>query len=89
MKYKDKKNILKNSKKLKGSGSFINEDLSARVLKRHMDKQEDLKKARKEGKIAYFSLDRFIIKERSMMPSSLSQQPFGALGASGFFYSAQ
>lgn len=78
--YKDKETILKSSRKLKGSGIYINEDFSARVVKRRSEQQEALYQARREGKIAYFNVDRLVIKERSSSCSH-SSVPFGFPGS--------
>lgn len=70
--YKDKEKVIKSSKKLKGTGIFIKEDFSARVLQRRSEQYEELKKAREEGKIAYFNVDRLVIKDHyaARRPSS-------------------
>lgn len=83
--YKDREMAIQASKKLKGSGVYINEDFSSRVIKRRKDQQDKLVQARKEGKIAYFNMDKLIIKPRPIMQKNL--QPFGVLGASAAFYS--
>ena len=55
---------MRSSKSLKGSGVFINEDFSSRVMMRRQERQEQLRRARQQGKIAYFNVDRLIMKER-------------------------
>ena len=62
--YPDKDLILKNSKKLKGSSIYINEDLCENSRIKRTDQLEKLKQARAQGKIAYFSHTRLIIKDR-------------------------
>ena len=64
LRYKDKEKIMRSSKSLKGSGVFINEDFSSRVMMRRQERQEQLRRARQQGKIAYFNVDRLIVKER-------------------------
>lgn len=49
-------------------------------MKRRHDQEEKLMEAQKAGKIAYFNVDRLIIKDRRPeLPSHYG--PFGALGA--------
>jgi len=43
---------------------FVNEDLSAETLQRRKDQLPKLKQANQAGKIAYFVLDKLIIKDR-------------------------
>ena len=82
--YKDRDRIIQASKKLKGTGIYVNEDLSSRVIQRRKQQQDKLIEARKDGKIAYFNMDRLIIKPRVMFRNV---QPFGELGAqAGFAY---
>ena len=63
-KYKDREVVLRNAKKLKGTSVFVNEDVSERVLSRRKEQMSQLKDARGQGKIAYFVLDKLVIKER-------------------------
>ena len=51
--YKDKTNILKNAKKLKGKNIFINEDFSHETMELYKELREKVKKHRNKGKIAY------------------------------------
>ena len=62
--FQDRNNILKNSRKLKGTNIFINEDLceSSNAIRR--EKLPELKKARSEGKVAFFSHTKLIIREK-------------------------
>ena len=39
------------------------QDFSQRILNRRDEQKDDLKKAREDGKIAYFVMDRLIIRE--------------------------
>lgn len=64
-KYKDRDAVLRNGKKLKGSSIFVNEDVSERILSKRKDQMVRLKEARSQGKIAYFVLDRLVVKERA------------------------
>ena len=62
--YNDKSNILRNSRKLKGSSIFINEDLCEASQTKRREQLPQLKQARSEGKIAYFVHTRLVIKDR-------------------------
>ena len=64
LRLKDKISILKSARLLKGSGIFINEDYSQRTIERRHAQREKLMEARKNGKIAYFNVDRLVVKER-------------------------
>lgn len=63
-KFKDRDTIKQKAKECKVRGLFINEDYSQRVAEIRKDLLPKLKQARSEGKIAYFSLDKLIIKDR-------------------------
>ena len=65
--YKDKTAILKNAKKLKSTGIYINEDYSDRVLAKRREQLPQLREARDSGKIAYFNYDKLVVKN---MPTS-------------------
>ena len=60
----DRNTTLRNSWKLKGTQTFINEDLSEVTMQNRKEKMQDFKTARQQGKIAYFKKDQLIIKER-------------------------
>jgi hypothetical protein len=61
--YKDKENILKHSKMLKGTGIFINEDFSYETNKIRRELIEKMKIARNAGKYAVIEYDKLIVKE--------------------------
>ena len=63
--YKDKTNILKNAKKLKGKNIFINEDLPHETMELHKELWEKVKKHREEDKIAYIHYRTIVIKRRN------------------------
>ena len=67
----EKDATMKNKHKLKGSGIYVNEDLSEGVMKTRQEKLPELQAARNAGKIAYFRRDRLIVKER--MPDRLRE----------------
>ena len=62
--YKDREDVLRNGKKLKGTTVYVREDLSTKVMNTRREQLPALKEARASGKIAYFSYDKLIIKER-------------------------
>ena len=49
--YKQKKEVLKNAKKLKGSNIFINEDFYFETMQRRKEPWEEVKRLRREGQI--------------------------------------
>ena len=63
-KFKDRDIIKKKAKECKVKGLYINEDYSQRVADVRKELLPKLKQARSEGKIAYFSLDKLIVKDR-------------------------
>ncbi|XP_065664438.1 uncharacterized protein LOC136086095 [Hydra vulgaris] len=63
--YKDKENILKNSRKLKGENIYINEDYCAETMLIRKELRAGMKKAREAGMFAYISYDKLVIREWS------------------------
>ena len=61
--YKDRDAVLKARKNLKGSRQVIREDFSERILQKRKDLIPKMNEARNEGKIAYLSYDKLVIKE--------------------------
>ena len=70
----DRDILIRSSHKLKGSFTFINEDLSDYTSKRRKEKINEMKEARKSGKIAYFVNDKLIVKNRQL-PQFPSRKP--------------
>ena len=62
--WKQKDPILKAVRIVKPDGMFVKEDLAAETLQRLKDELPKLKQARQAGKIAYFVLDKLLIKDR-------------------------
>ena len=62
--WKDKEIILMKARELKPKGVKFLPDLSSRTIQKRKEKVPDLLAARKAGKIAYFILDRLVIKEK-------------------------
>ena len=63
--YKDKTNILKNTKKLKGENIFINEDFFHETMELRKELWEKVQKHRNEGKIAYLHDRALVVKRRN------------------------
>ena len=73
--YSDRDFFLRNSFKLRGTRVYINEDLCQASLNKKKEKIPLLHKARSEGKTAYFSHTRLVIKEKPISnptPASIS-----------------
>lgn len=68
--FKDREIVLRNAKNLKGTTISVKDDVSDRVLASRRKQMEKLKEAKNNGKIAYFSLDKLIIKERYGTPTN-------------------
>ena len=62
--WKQKDPKLKAARIVKPDGMFVKEDLAAETLQRRKDELPKLKQAKQAGKIAYFVLDKLIIKDR-------------------------
>ena len=60
----DRERTMKNKYKLKGTGVFINEDLSEGTMKIRQEKLPEMQAARNAGKIAYFRHEKLIIRDR-------------------------
>ncbi|KAK4290352.1 hypothetical protein Pmani_036740 [Petrolisthes manimaculis] len=63
-KFSDREAAIRNAKKLKGTGIYLNEDLCPASMEKRKEQLPLLKKAKDEGKIAYFRHTRLIIRER-------------------------
>lgn len=62
--WKQKEGILRAARQTKPSGLFVSEDLAAETLDKRSSQLDKLKEAKRAGKIAYFVLDRLIVKDR-------------------------
>ena len=71
----DKEETMRNKYKLKGTGIFVNEDLSEGVMKIRHEKLPELQSARNAGKIAYFRRDKLIIKDKKYDDHLREQTP--------------
>ena len=68
--YSDRDLFLRNAHKLKGTRIFVNEDLCQTSLNRRKEQLPLLQQARREGKIAYFSHTKLIVKDRAQSASA-------------------
>ena len=69
--FKDREQVYRNRSVLKGSKIYVNEDLSEKVMKKRNEQLHLLKEARSEGKLAYFSMDKLVVKERGLADPKL------------------
>ena len=60
--WKEKDFIVRQARKLKPRGLFINEDFADETIKRRKELLPKLKAAREQGKMAYFVVDKLVIK---------------------------
>ena len=63
--YKDKTNILKDAKKVKGKNVFINEDFSHETMELRQELWEKVEKHREQGKIACLHDRTIVVKRRN------------------------
>lgn len=75
-KFQDREAVVRNAKKLKGTGIYVNEDLCPASQEIVRNQLPALKQARSEGKIAFFKYTKLVIKERTGHPSATA--PSGA-----------
>ena len=64
LRYQDREKILKSSKNLKDTEIYINEDLCGASVEKRKALLPQLKAAREQGKIAFFSHTKLIIREK-------------------------
>ena len=67
--WKEREAILKAARRVKPHGIHIYEDLAEETMAKRRELLPKLKRAKEEGKIAYFSYDKLVIKERPPSPS--------------------
>lgn len=79
----DREAVIRNARKLKGTGIFINEDLCQASLELKKSQFPIMKKAREEGKIAFFKYTKLIIKERTNQRSSSATDDVSTTGGAG------
>ena len=64
LRFQDRQQLLMNSRKLKGSSIYINEDLCEQSINKRKEQLPKLQAARRQGKIAYFQHTKLIIKDK-------------------------
>ena len=62
--YKDRDTVMRAARKEKPRGVYINEDLSQRVMARRRELMPRLREAREQGKIAYLTYDKLVVRDR-------------------------
>ena len=62
--YRDRELVLAAAKKKQSRGIHVMEDFSQRIMARSKHFLPNLMKAREEGKIAYLSFDKLMIRDR-------------------------
>ena len=70
--YKAKESILRKARRIKPEGISIFEDLAEEAMAKRRSQLPQLKQAKQQGKIAYFSLDKLIIRDRPSDSSSMT-----------------
>lgn len=78
--YSDREAVMRNSRKLKGTRIFINEDLCPASQELVKNQLPQLKQARADGKIAFFKYTKLIIKDRTTLNSSSNRDEEEAAG---------
>ncbi|KAK3885657.1 hypothetical protein Pcinc_010143 [Petrolisthes cinctipes] len=63
--YGDREAVVRNAKKLRGTGIFINDDLCPASLELRKNQMPRLKQAKEDGKIAFFRHTKLIIREKN------------------------
>ena len=67
--WKQKEQIIRSARRIKPPGIFVNEDLAQETLDNREEQRPKFEEARRNGKIAYFVLDRLAIKDKIEGPS--------------------
>ena len=67
--YKDRESVFKAAKVNRPNGIYFNEDFSSKVVDRRKQLYPEMMAARREGKIAYLSFNRLVIKNGPRRPS--------------------
>ena len=62
--WKMKESSFKAARRVKPEGLYVSEDLAEETVKRRNEQLGTLRKAKRQGKIAYFVLDKLVIKPR-------------------------
>ena len=67
--WKQKEQIIRSARRIKPPGISVDEDLAQETLDKREERRPKFEEARRNGKIAYFVLDRLVIKDRIERPS--------------------
>ena len=62
--FKQKEQILKRTRRIKPVGLYVNEDLAKDTPDKREEQRSKLEEAKRNGKVAYFVLDKLIVKDR-------------------------
>ena len=62
--WKQKELIMKMTRRIKYVGLYVNEDLAKETLNKREEQRPKLEEAKRNGKVAYFVLDKLIVKDR-------------------------
>ena len=60
----EKESLIKRAKEIKPTGLYLNEDLAKKTIRKRKEQMSKMIEARRQGKLASFSLDKLIIKSR-------------------------
>ena len=69
---KQKEKIIRSARRIRPLGIFVNEDLAQENLDKREEQHSKFEEARRNGKIAYFILDRLVVKDRIYRPSEVA-----------------
>lgn len=62
--WRQKDLIIRSARRIKPAGLFINEDLAKETMEKREDQRPKMEEAKRNGKMAYFVLDKLIVKDR-------------------------
>ena len=62
--FKQKEQILKMTRRIEPVGLYLNEDLAKETLDKREEQRPKLEEAKRNGKVAYFELDKLVVKDR-------------------------
>ena len=68
--WKQKDEVLRDARRMKPPGMFLSEDLANETMEKRKAELDKLKEAKRAGKMAYFVLDRLVLKDRCRLESS-------------------
>lgn len=62
--WRQKNLIIRSARRFKPTGLFVNEDLAKETMEKREEQRPRMEEARRNGKLAYFVLDRLVVKDR-------------------------